>query len=198
MKPSIFLNDMLTKGAIIGALVLAANVAEISMIYYGGVQYVLLAGFVAITLFGLYCYLVYRFTKSYANLVLSARKEVPYFTYGNGLAYVVSISMLSGVIVGLGEYVLLHNIIGYENYIDFYVKLLQDALTQAQLPASMAGTYDQLFKTIQSQEEPSLFATILSGVWTYLVVGTIVGLVVAAFTRRSPQIFDKNESESNE
>lgn len=189
---------MLTKGAIIGALVLAANVAEISMVYYGGVQYVLLAGLVAITLFGLYCHLVYRFTKNYANLVLSARKEVPYFTYGNGLAYVVSISMLSGVIVGLGEYVLLHNIIGYENYIDFYVKLLQDALTQAQLPASMAGTYDELFKAIQSQEEPSLFATILSGVWTYLVVGTIVGLVVAAFTRRSPQIFDKNESESNE
>ena len=198
MKPSIFLNDILTKGAIIGALVLVANIAEISIIYYGGIKYMMISGLLAISLFGVYCYLMYRFTKNYASLVLSERKEIPYFTYGNGLAYAVSISMLAGVVIALGEYVFLHHIIGYENYINFYVKLLQDVLSQAQLPASMAGTYDEMFKAIQSQEEPSLFATVLSGVWSYLVVGTIVGLVVAAFTRRAPQIFDNKEEESNE
>lgn len=196
MKPSVFLNDMLTKGAILGGVMLLSSIAETSMLYYGG-NYIWLAAMSveAIALFIVYITLTYRFTKGYANMVLSERKEIPFFTYGSGLSYVVSISMLAGVIVALGGYMFRHYVIGYENYISSYVKLLQDAISQAEVPASMVGTYEEMFSAIQSQDEPSLISTVLSGIWSYLVLGTFVGLFVAAFTKREPKIFDKKENE---
>ena len=35
MKPSIFLNDMLTKGAILGGVMMVSGILETSMICYG-------------------------------------------------------------------------------------------------------------------------------------------------------------------
>ena len=195
MNPSNLRNDMLTKGAIIGGVMLAASIAETSLMYYGGISLAMAAGLVVIVSFALYCYLVYRFTKNYANLVLEARKEMPYFTYGNGLAYIILISMLAGIITSLGGYIFLHQIVGYEEYMEANVKLIQDALTMAQLPASMAGTYNAMIEGIKSQPAPSLFSTILSGVWSYLMLGTIVGLVVAAFTKRKPVIFGEQDEQ---
>ena len=199
MKTSIFLNDMLTKGAILGAVMLLSSVAETSMLYYGNsIKWVLAMSIECVIAMVVYCYLIYRFTKNYANLVLSERKDMPFFTYGNGLLYATNISMLAGVIVALGGFMFRHYIIGYENYITNYVKLLQDWFSNTEIPASMIGTYEQMFKAIQSQEEPSLISTIFSGIWSYLTAGALVGLVVAAFTKRDPQIFDKKENEDEQ
>ena len=199
MKPSIFLNDMLTKGAILGGVMLLSSIAENAMLYYGNSpKWIVFLGIEYLVALGVYCYLLYRFTKNYANIVVSERKEIPFFTYGNGLSYATSISMLAGVIVALGGYMFRHYIIGYENYITNYVKLLQDWFSTTEVPASMVGTYEQMFKVIQAQEEPSLISSIFSGVWSYLMAGTFVGLVVAAFTKRAPQIFDKKENEDEQ
>ena len=199
MKPSIFLNDMLTKGAILGGVMLLSNIAENAMLYYGNsTKWIMVLGVEYLISLVVYCYLLYRFTKGYATLVLSERKQMPFFTYGNGLSYATSVSMLAGVIVALGGYMFRHYVIGYENYIANYVKLLQDWLSKAEVPASMVGTYDQMFKTIQSQEEPSLIASIFSGVWTYLMAGTFVGLIVAAFTKHEPKIFDNQENQNEQ
>ena len=195
MKPSVFLNDMLTKGAILGGVMLASSILEMSMTYYGGTAVWLtimtIEVFVAMAL---YIYLTLRFTRGYANLVLEERKSMPFFTFGNGLSYVVSISMLAGVIVALGGYMFRHYIIGFENYISANVKLIQDVMSQTEIPASMVGTYEQMFKAIESQDEPSLLSTLLSSIWTYLVAGTFVGLIVASITKRAPKIFD-NQNE---
>ncbi len=199
MKPSIFLNDMLTKGAILGGVMLVSSIAETSMLYYGNSpKWVMIMSLECIVAMVLYCYLIYRFTKGYATLVLSERKQMPFFTYGNGLSYATSISMLAGVIVALGGYMFRHYVVGYENYIANYVKLLQDWFSQSEVPASMMGTYEQMFKAIQSQEEPSLISSIFSGIWSYLLAGTIVGLIVAAFTKREPKIFDNQENQDEQ
>lgn len=197
MKPSIFLNDMLTKGAILGGVMLLSSVAETAMLYYGkSMSWIVVMSVECIVAMAVYCYLVYRFTKGYATLVLSERKQMPFFTYGNGFSYATSISMLAGVIVALGGYMFRHYVVGYENYVSATVKVLQDYLSQTEMPASMVGTYDQMFKTLQAQEEPSLISSIFSGVWTYLVAGTFVGLIVAAFTKREPKIFDNQENQN--
>ena len=199
MKSSVFLNDMLTKGAILGGVMLLSNIGENAMLYYGNSpKWIMVLGVEYLISLVIYCYLLYRFTKNYANLVVSERKEIPFFTYGNGFSYATSISMLAGVIVALGGYMFRHYIIGYENYITNYVKLLQDWFSTTEVPASMVGTYEQMFKVIQAQEEPSLISSIFSGVWSYLMAGTFVGLVVAAFTKRAPQIFDKKENEDEQ
>ena len=195
MKPSIFLNDMLTKGAILGGVMAASAIVEMMMLYYGGNTAWLTAMTVEVlVVVALYIWLTLRFTKGYAKLVLAERKKMPYFSYGSGLSYVISISMLAGVIAALGSYMFRHYVIGFENYMTANVKLIQDALSQTEVPASMVGTYEQLFKAMQSQDEPSLISTLFSSVTNYLLAGTFVGLIVAAITKREPKIFD-NQNE---
>ena len=195
MKPSIFLNDIFTKGAILGVVMLASNIIETSMMYYGAtLSWVFATSIEILVVMALYCWLIFRFTKRHAELVVRERSEMPYFTYFNGLNYAIDISMLAGVVVGLGSYMFRHYVIGFENYIAGYVKLVQDIVSQSEVPASMIGTYEQMFKSIESQSEPSLISSIFSSVTNYLIAGTLVGLVVAAKTKREPKIFDeKNE-----
>ena len=191
MKQSIFLNDMFTKGAILGAVMLASNILETSMMYYGAsLKWVLISLVEILAVMVIYCWLLFRFTKKHADLVLRERSEMSHFTYFNALNYVVDISMLAGVIAGLGSYLFRHYIIGFENYIETYVKLVQDIVSQSEVPASMIGTYEQMFKSIESQSEPSILSAIFSSVSNYLIAGTLVGLIVAAKTKRDP----KNEN----
>ena len=196
MKPSIFLNDMLTKGAILGGVMMVSNILETSMVYYGGdTKWLTIMTIETLLSMAIYVWLVLRFTKGYAKLVLAERETMPFFSYGNGFSYVVSISMLAGVIAALGSYMFRHYIVGFENYISANIKMIQDVISHTEVPASMVGTYDQIFKALEAQSEPSLISAIFSGVWTYLVSGTVVGLIVAAITKREPKIFDKQDEQ---
>ena len=196
MKPSVYLNDILTKGALLGTVMLLSNILETAMMCYGKSSEWIAAITVEILVASaLYFWLLLRFTKGYAKLVLNERKEVPFFTFGNGLSYAVNISMLAGIIVALGGYMFRHYIVGFENYITAYVKLFQDALSQTERPASMVNTYEQMFTAIESHTEPSLISTVLSSVWTYLVSGTIVGLIVASITKRTLKISDEQNEQ---
>lgn len=185
---------MLTKGAILGGVMLLSSLAENAMMAYGdGAKWLTIMGIEVLLSAAIFIFLAFRFTRNYANLVLAERKDMPYFTFGNGFSYVVTISMLAGVITALGSYMFRHYIIGYENYISAYIKLIQDALSQTEIPASMVGTYEQMFKAIESQQEPSLITSIFSSVWSYLVSGTIVGLFIAGATKRQPNLFNNKE-----
>ncbi len=194
MKPSIFLNDMLTKGAILGGVMLISNISEIAMVTYGkGAAWLSVFAIESIAFFALFIFLLYRFTRNYANIVVAERKEMPYFTYGNGLSYASSISALAGVIVALGGYIFTHYIVGYEVYIEGYISLMQDVLSTTEIPASMVGQIDQMFKTIREQNEPTLISTILSGIWSFLCRGVLFGLIIAAYTKRAPKFDNQNE-----
>jgi hypothetical protein len=61
----------------------------------------------------------------------------------------------------------------------------------------MAGQYEQMLSALQQQEAPSLTSKLFGSIWTYLLAGSLVGLVVAAFTKREPKMFD-NENEQND
>ncbi|MBR6655497.1 MAG: DUF4199 domain-containing protein [Alistipes sp.] len=188
MNFSIFRNDVLTKGAILGCVMVALNIAKSSLFYYGGMSWALVLLLVILCALALYIYLAYRFTRNYAGLVVSERQQAPYFTYGEGLLYWVNVSMLAGVVVGCGEYVFMHYVIGYENFVANYIKLFQDALSQVKLTSQDINMLNELFTELQKAEEPSILSNIFGTVWTYLMSGTLVGLVIAAFTKREPMI----------
>lgn len=196
MKSSIFLNDMLTKGAILGGVMLVSNIVETAIVSYGSNPSLIYAMAVeVIAVIALYIWLLVRFTSNYANLVIAERKEMAYFTYGNGLSYVVSVSMLASVIVAVGGYMFRHYVVGFENYIANSVKLVEASLSQSEVPAASIGSYEQMFKAIQSQDEPSFISSIISNLWNYLLGGTFVGLFIAAKTRRAPKIFDNKDEQ---
>lgn len=207
MNPSILRKDILSKGAILGGIMLAAQIADTLMRYYGGLYLILFIALLAIVSMVIYCVFLYRFTKNYSKLVLSLRQEAPYFTYGNGLSYAVLISMLAGVVIAIGHYILVHGIIGYENYIDTYSEFLKNAIAQLEVLDARSDTdfsslidlnKQELGKIESATEAPTLINTIVINTWGYLVTGTIVGSFVAIFTRRKLQPIKNNDEQEKQ
>ena len=190
MKISVFLDNVLTKGALLGGVMLLSSIAENAMFCYGGGNWLVAMTIEFFVVAALYVYLVYRYTKGYADLIATERKDAPYFTYGNGLSYIVTISMLAGVIVACGCYVFRYYIVGYEEFTASYMKFIQDVFVQTEMPAASVDSFEQILREIENRPQPSLISTIFSSVWSYLVSGTVVGLCVAGFTKRVP----KNEN----
>ncbi|MBR0340462.1 MAG: DUF4199 domain-containing protein, partial [Alistipes sp.] len=77
------------------------------------------------------------------------------------------------------------------------INIAQSAISQAELPSAMVGQYEQMLSAIQQQEAPSIMNKLFGSIWTYLLAGSFVGLIVAAFTKREPQMFD-NQNEQND
>ena len=196
MKQNHFLNSVLNRGAILGFVMLCSHIFEQCAVVYGGTMtWFSIMGFEMVASYIVYVWLLYKFAKSYSAAVLEQRSELKIFSYGAGLSYVTSVSMLAGVIVGLGRYIIHNIVIGHDNYIKAMITSMQSILKANPQTASMMGSYGEVFKQMAAQPEPSVFATIISSVWSYLLAGTIVGLVVAAIVKREPELFDEQNSE---
>ncbi len=192
MKESNFLHDVLSKGAILGFIMLASNIFEQAVLLYKGtLGWIGFMGVEMLVAAGVFVWAVYEFTKKYARSVLDSQQGVKYFSYGSGLGYAVVVSMLCGVIVAIGAYLFRHCIVGYDNYTAGIVQTYQNLLTASNMPASLAGTYQQMFAQLKSQPEPSLLMSLFSGISNYFVCGSLVGLVVAGIVKYTPDIFNK-------
>ena len=196
MRQNIFLNSVLNRGAILGFVMLCSHIFEQCAVVYGGTTvWFSVMGFEMVASYVVYVWLIYKFAKSYSAAVLEQRSELKMFSYGAGLSYVTSVSMLAGVIVGLGRYIIHNIVIGHDNYIKAMITSMQSILKANPQTASMMGSYGEVFNQMAAQPEPSVFATIISSVWSYLLAGTIVGLIVAAIVKREPELFDEQNSE---
>lgn len=192
-----FGNEVLSKGAVLGVLMLASSIVEQSAMIYGGTMgWVSFVGLEALVVTVAYIWLLCRFTKNYSLAVYESRRDPKYFSYGEGLGYVVAVAALAGVIVALGGYLFRHFAIGYDNYIAGYMQMMQNVLSAGDIPASMEGMYEQMFSQLESKSEPSLFSTVISGVWSYCFSGLILGLIIAAVTRRAPKLFGDNVNDA--
>ena len=196
MRQNIFLNSVLNRGAILGFVMLCSHIFEQCAVVYGGTMtWFSVMGFEMVASYVVYVWLIYKFAKSYSAAVLEQRSELKMFSYGAGLSYVTSVSMLAGVIVGLGRYIIHNIVIGHDNYIKAMITSMQSILKANPQTASMMGSYGEVFNQMAAQPEPSVFATIISSVWSYLLAGTIVGLIVAAIVKHEPELFDEQNSE---
>ena len=198
MDFSLYRNDLLTKGAILGCVMLVSNIAETAMFYYGGLKWMMPLALEMLVMAGVYIYLVYRFTKNFSLLAIAERKDLPYFTYGEGVMYAMNLSGLAGIVVALGGYVFMHYVIGYENFIAAYIKLFQEFFSQVPMASKDADMLRELFTEMQKAEEPTILANLLSSVSRYIMIGALVGLVVAAFTKRNIILFDTNNSNNED
>lgn len=181
-----YLNDVASKGAILGVLMLVSHIFEQYMMINGNLARMGVVGVEMILIFGVYIYLLYRFTKSYSTR-FSAEEG---FAYSKALSYIITLSLFASIIVGLGSYLFTHFIIGYEEYIDGVINMYTNIISSTPIPAQMVGTYEQVLEQIGSQPEPSILKTISSALWNYLVLGGIVGLIIAGVVKREPKIFD--------
>lgn len=196
MKQNLFLNSVLNRGAILGFVMLCSHIFEQCAVVYGGTMtWFSIMGFEMVASCVLFVWMLYRFTKEFSLSVMEQQRELKMFSYGAGLSYAVSVSMLGGIIVGLGRYILHSFIIGHQKYVDAMIASLQAALNSNPQTAALMGSYKQMFAQIAAQPEPGVFATIFSSVWSYMLWGFIVALIVAAVVKREPQLFDNTNSE---
>ena len=193
MNENNFLHDALSKGAILGFIMLVSNIFEQAVLLYKGtLGWVGIMGVEIIAVAILYVWLIYRFTKHYSISVLAGQQSVKYFTYGSGLGYAVAVSVLAGIIVAVGAYLFRHCVVGYDNYIAGIIRTYQNLLSSSNMPASLSNTYNQMFAQMRSQAEPSMLMSVFSGISNYFISGTLVGLVIAGLVKRSPEMFDNN------
>jgi hypothetical protein len=197
MDRSILRNDILTKGAILGGVMLTSRVIETSMISYGGnIGWMLFLLLEWIVMAVVYVILINSFTRGYARKQLASQQGFQHFSYGNGLSYAILISMLAGIIVAIGGYIFLHGIVGYDNYIDANINLVVGVFKDAKM--EVPQNVQEMIKEMKAIPEPSIINTLISSVWSYLLSGAIIGSIVAIFTRRKPQIVKKNEEQEKQ
>lgn len=194
MKNTLFWNDVLAKGAILGGIMLCSHIFEQCATIYGGTMtWYTMMGVEMIVAAAAFVWLIYYFTKRYSVAVMQPQ-QVKMFSYGAGLGYAASVSIFAGIIVGLGRYILHSFVIGHKAYVNGMIDSLQQIIEGSPEMAAMGDMYNQMLAQIATQPEPSIFATIGSTVWSYMLWGVIVGLFVAGIVKKEPQLFDNNNN----
>ena len=196
MKQNLYLNKVMSYGAILGLVMLASHIFEQCAVIYGGTMgWYSVMGIEYIVAIVVYIWMLYRFAKSYSLEVMAQQADVKMFSFSRAYGFIVSVSSLSGVIVGLGRYILHNLVIGHSEYTQAMISSLQAILKANPETAAMMGTYNQMFAQLAVQPEPTILQTVFSSVWSYFLASAIVALVIAAVVKKEPNIFEKNNSE---
>ena len=192
MEKQNFWNDAAKCGAIIGAILAVSMILETMMTLSGSMKYYALMTVEWIGVVVLHYYLLHRFTRNRSKLY-SAEEG---FSFGQGYLFVLAVSAFAGVIVGGVQYIYLHLIMGYSNYISRLVEALTDMMALGGgVPASMESVMAESLEQIQTAPAPSVLATVWGGIWVSLLFGAVFGLIIAGVLSRAPRPFDTQAGE---
>lgn len=192
-----FWNDALRSGAILGLVMGLSRVFESYELYISDMQgvttIVVLEWLFAAALF---VYLLYRFAKQ--RSMRFSQKEG--YSYGQAMSYLLIVSMLTGVIVGVMEYIFTE-IVGYDAIVAGYISLIDEyraMVASAGVPASSMGVLEQLKGTIRDTQEPTILNNVLSALNLYFMTGGVAGLVISAFVKRDANPFAEEKQENQD
>ena len=180
-----FWSDVLRSGAIIGGVMSLSYIFE---------RYVLaFSDMVLLKASAIYCiewlvacvvfiWLLARFTRRRAN-ALPVQMGA---TYSYLLSYILFVSMLSGVLVGVAE-TLYVSVMDYESYIAGLIgriDQLQQMYIDMGISASDMTIFEQYTTQLRYMEQPSIFVTVFSQLQMYAIMGCIPGFIIASVNSR--------------
>lgn len=192
--------DVLRAAAIIGVVMALSHIFEQYMLLFSGVSLInaslviLIEGVIAAAVF---VWLMIRFTRR-ISLAWNDRVEVGNgivvdmpFTYGRAVSYGLLVSMFAGIFVGVANTIFV-DVMGYDLYRAAqigYFEQIEEIMNayNALLGGSENLSSDIMTKQIEmleTMDKPSIFATIISHMTSYMLYGGIASLVVAAVARR--------------
>ena len=182
-----FWSDAARYGAYVGLLLAASSVLETGVLFSGkiGLYAIIMIEWLAVAV--LHFYLLLRFTRRRSALAAAADG----FSFGEGYGYVLSMSLPAGLLLGVVNYIFLHLVLGYGNYVD----KIGDIFARLAGKSGMTGPVEALVEQLRNTPEPSLFSTILGGIWSSVFFGLFFGVIVAGMTARAPQPFAGNDNE---
>ena len=176
MEKTNFWKDVAKYGAIIGALLAVSFMLETRLQISAS--------------FGLYA------IEWIAVVVLHYYTAEEGFSFGQGYAYILSVSTVAGLIVGIVQYLYLHFFIGYANYTERTTAALSDFIGRnGGVPANMESMLSQMFDQIQNTPEPSFLRTLWAVTFVSILFGAVFGLIIAGVLSRAPKPFDTPLSE---
>ena len=182
--------DVLTKGAILGGVMLLSSIFENAVYAYSMSSGLMTATYVESFLIMIfYVWFLYYSAKRFSRSALEI-EGTGEFAFSRGLWYVIVVSMLAGIIATLGKYIFIHEVVGYDTYLNGYLSNLRNLILQEGSTSSyLSGLYAQVETSVKAAPEPTFFSTLLSGLSNYFLFGLIVGLFVAGAVKRKPNIF---------
>ncbi len=180
-----FWSDALRSGAILGGVMALSAIFENYLLVSADLSLGSLSSFYALEALvavALYIYLLVRFTRRAAVL---AEQEVG-FNFGQAFSYVLAVSMLAGVIVGLAK-TLYVAAIGYDVYVGGLLSRLEQLHT---LYLDMGFRSDdlkminELAQGVRTMEQPSIWSNIFSSLYNYMLLSGVPGLIIAGVVSR--------------
>lgn len=193
METNSFWNSAARQGAILGAVLAVSSVLENMMMLSGRLALYALLTVETIAVIVLHYYLLHRYTRQRAALYTAEEG----FTFGQGYGYLLAVSGFAGVIVGIVQYLYLHLIVGYGNYVDRMVETMTQMLAASGgMTAAMEPLMSQTLAQLQSAPEPSVLSTVWSGIFSSLLFGAFFGLIIAGVQARAPRPFDDGQNEA--
>ena len=184
-----FWYDVLRSGAVLGIVMALSSIFERYVLVFSDLS----LGAAALAYFGewlvtyiLFVWLLVRFTRR--------RREATDpqfgFSYSSVLSYILLISMLAGVIVGVAE-TLFISAMGFDSFVAGNAERLTEVRTMYQnmgIGGSELKIFDDMIHAIRTSVQPSMLQSVFSSFSHYIMVGGIPGLIIAGFMRRDPQI----------
>lgn len=185
--------DALTKGAILGAVMLLSCIFENAVYAYSTSSGLMTATYVESLLATIfYVWFLYYSARRFSRSALES-EGTGEFTFSRGLWYVIVVSMLAGIIATLGKYIFIHEVAGYDTYINGYLANLRNMILKEGAASSyLSALYAQVEASVKAAPEPTFISTLLSGLSNYFLFGLLVGLFVAGAVKRKPNIFGDN------
>ena len=190
-----FWYDVLRSGAILGVVMALSRIVEMYLLAYSSLDmgsmsmWFLLEWVVAAVIF---VWLLVRMSKRRA-----AATDPKYgYSYSMALAYILMISMLAGIMVGVAD-TLFIGVMGYDAYIDGMIGRIEEIrqLYVSMNITSVDADFSAMISALRSAERPSMMSAVFSMFNSYVLVGGVVGLVVAGVVCRKPQIISENQDD---
>lgn len=145
----------------------------------------------------LYVYALYKANKIRSNEVDPALG----YPFRNALNYSMLISAFAGIIVGVASHIHVVNVVGgYDVYALQSIESITNVLKEANVEQNITDLYNSGLESVKAigENPPSLFSTMISMMANYIISGFFIGVIVGYFTKRSPEIVEQNNAESNE
>lgn len=195
-----FWMDVLRSAAIVGIVMSVSHIFEKYIMLFSDLGLgassliIFIEGIVAAVLFvGMLYYFTRRLAKGwnerveYMGQVLDVK-----FSYSRALSYVLTVSMLASVIVGVASTIYV-DIIGYDIYLAAQIAYIEETVDFVNAAGQMSGSenlvsvesMEDFVSQLEASERPSMFANIISLMSSYMLYGGLTGLVVAAVARRN-------------
>lgn len=190
-----FWYDVLRSGAILGVVMALSRVVEIYLLAFSELSISSMSMLFAVEWLAaavIFIWLLVRLSKRRA-----AAMEPKYgYSYSLALSYILMISMLAGVIVGVAD-TLFIGAMGYDAYIGGVIGRVDEmrALYASMDITTLDSSFDEMIKALRSTEQPSMFTNVFSMFNSYLFVGGLLGLIIAAVVRRRPLIVNENQDD---